>query len=123
MNLSKQLHGINQLRNKMSKEKTEDEIRTEFLNRIRAYVTEWDSNPLRTSKEKLNGLAFSILAMLDGVDPLICGFIVAPSTHEDDKQYNIDNGDDYYPQNHESDVKCDIAGGLHDLFYQKEETA
>lgn len=24
--------------------------------------------------------------------------------------------------NHESDIKCDIAGSLHDLFYEKEET-
>ena len=103
----------------MSKEKTEDEIRTEFLNHIRHLVNYWDKVDKPTSKEKLEGLAFSILAMLDGCSGDICGFIVAPSTHEDDKQYNIDNGEDYYPQNHETNVKGDIAGGLHDLFYKK----
>ncbi len=103
----------------MSKEKTEDEIRTEFLNYIRGLVTYWDKVDERSSKEKLEGLAFSILAMLDGVSGGICGFVVAPATHKDDKQYHIDNGEDYYPQNHENDVKCDISGVLHDLFHEK----
>lgn len=104
----------------MSKEKTEDEVRTEFLNHIRHLVKYWEKVDDRDCKGKLEGLAFSILAMLDGTSVDICGFIVAPSTHEDDKQYYIDNGEDYYPQNHESDIKCDIAGSLHDLFYEKE---
>ena len=102
----------------MSKEKTEDEVREEFLAHIRMLVKYWNTQPDRDCEGKLNGLAFSILAMLDGCSTDICGFIVAPHVHEDDKQHCIEHGEDYYPQNHESNIKGDIAGGLHDLFYK-----
>ena len=42
------------------------------------------------------------------------GFRLAPMSHKDDKQYNIDNGENYFPINNEDDVNCDIAGGLHE---------
>lgn len=103
----------------MSREKTEEEVRDEFLNHIRGLVVYWNKVDDRDCEEKLSGLAFSILAALDGCSGGLCGFIVAPSPHEDDKQYHIDEGRNYYAENYNSDVKCDIAGGLHDLFYEK----
>ena len=87
------------------KEKSEEIVREEFLNHIRGLVDYWDKVDEKNCREKLQGLAFSVLAMLDGVSTDICGFIVAPSTHEDDKAYHIANGEDYYPQNHRSNVK------------------
>jgi hypothetical protein len=102
----------------MSREKTEEEVRNEFLNHIRHLVKYWNTIDDRPSEEKLNGLAFSILAALDGGAGGLCGFIVAPNTHEDDKQYHIDEGRNYYPENHNSDVKCDIAGSLHEFYYK-----
>ena len=103
----------------MSKEKSEDEIRNEFLSHVRHLVKYWGNLKDKNCEEKLSGLAFSILSAIDGSSVNLCGFILAPCPHEDDKQYHIDKGDDYYPQNHESNVKCDIAGSLHELFYEK----
>jgi hypothetical protein len=102
----------------MSREKTMEEVKEEFLNHIRGMVDYWNEIQKDTTKEKLNGLAFSILTMLDGYSSMP-SFIVAPLPHEDDKEYNIENEEDYYPENHNSDVKCDIAGSLHELFYKK----
>lgn len=103
----------------MSKEKSTEEVREEFLNHIRCLVNEWASVENKSTKEKLNGLAFSILAMLDGESADLPSFIVAPLPHEDDKQFSIKHGEDYYPENHNSNINCDIAGILHDLFYEK----
>jgi hypothetical protein len=41
-------------------------------------------------------------------------FILAPLPGKEDKQYHIDNEENYYPENHNANIKCDIAGGLHD---------
>lgn len=102
----------------MSREKTMEEVREEVLNHVRGMVDYWNGIEKDTTKEKLEGLAFSILTMLDGCGTLP-SFIVAPLPNEDDKEYNIENEEDYYPKNHNSDVKCDIAGSLHELFYKK----
>jgi len=100
-----------------SKEKTTQEIREEFLDHIRALVDFWDNTKRDTTKEQLSGLAFSIMNVLDGGTNLPA-FIVAPCPHEDDKPYHIESGDDYYPENHETKVKGDIAGCLHEMFYK-----
>ncbi len=101
-----------------SREKTAEEIKAEFLNHIRYLVKYWNDAPDRDCEGKLNGLAFSILGAIDGVTVGLPGFILAPLVHEDDKEYDIERGNDYYPENHDSDVKCDISGDLHDSFYE-----
>lgn len=103
----------------MSKEYTEEEVRKQFLDHVRMLVEYWDSIDKETTKEKLSGLAFSILSAIDGSSVGLPAFVLAPLPHESDKQYRIDNNEDYYPENHESDVKCDIGGTLHELFYKK----
>lgn len=45
------------------------------------------------------------------------GFIVAPFPHEEDKDYMISQGEDYFPSNDAEKINGDIAGGLHELFY------
>ena len=105
----------------LSREYTTEEIREQFLDNVRMLVNYWDRTPKETTKEKLEGLAFSILTILDGCAGDLPGFIVAPSSHPDDKQYHIDNEENYYPENHEIEdkIKGDIAGGLHESFYRK----
>ena len=100
----------------MSREYTEKEVREKVLKQIAVMVNYW-LNESRTpdTKEKLEGLAFSICSMLDGCNLDIPGFIVAPLGHEEDIQYYKDKGENYYPVNRESDVKCDIGGCLHEL--------
>ena len=96
---------------------TEDEVRQQFLEHIWRLIDYWDKQAM-PQRRKLEGLAFSILTALDGDSAGICGFIVAPATHPEDMEYLINRGVNYYPQNHDSDIKCDISGGLHELFYR-----
>ena len=91
-------------------EYTREEIRDQFLDTVRCYVKIWHNEPTLTEEEKLNGLAFSMLAFIDGGTNMPCFKLIA-DTHPSDKQYNIDNGEKYYPED------CDIAGDLHEHFY------
>ena len=102
-------------------EYTEDEIRGKFINHVRANVEYWNG-PLSEpydQRERLSGLAFSIMVLLDGGTMVLPSFIVAPHPHSDDKQYHIDNEEDYFPENHELDdqIKGDIGGCLHEMLY------
>lgn len=97
----------------MSKEKTKEEVQDEFLSHIAGMVDYWENEAGSTTRLKLEGLAFSFLTTLDGCTNLPA-FIVAPVPHPDDKQYAIDQNEDWYPQNDDDKVNCDIAGGLHE---------
>lgn len=100
-------------------EYTTDEVREKVLNHIRGMVKYWAGIEKDNVEEQLDGLAFSILTMLDGCSMDLPGFIVAPYPHESDKEYAIDCGKKYYPQNLDIPVKGDIAGSLHDHFHIK----
>jgi hypothetical protein len=100
------------------REFTEDEIRQQFLAHIRFLVDYFDRDTsLESQKERLSALAHSILCVIDGCAVGLPAFILAPLPHADDKQFNIESGENYYPENHDLDVKSDIAGCLHELFY------
>jgi len=102
----------------MSRELTKEEVRTKFLKHVWGMIEYWDTMVgEKTSGEKLSGLTHSILAAIDGCSTDLPGFILAPSPHESDKQYLIDNDEDYFPENHENDVNADIGGCLHELLY------
>ena len=94
------------------KRPTKLEVQKNFISTIKGMAEYWDSLPDKTSKEKLDGLSFSILAMLDGCNVGFPGFKVIPFPHPDDKQYAIDNGEDYYPST------VDIAGTLHEQYHR-----
>lgn len=99
-----------------SQEYTMEEVREMFLERIWDYIYYWDKIEKETCREKLEGLAFGILVILDGGTRLP-GFIVAPCPHPDDKEYSEDIGENWFPQNQKPNVACDIAGSLHELFH------
>lgn len=101
----------------MSKEYTEEEVLEEVRAHIRTMINYWATVQLdRPSKDtleyRLEGLSHSLMSMFDGCAADLPGFIVAPRPHEDDKQYHIDNNENYYPENHESNINCDIGGSL-----------
>ena len=93
-----------------SREKTIEEMKEELANHIYALVNYWEKQP-RTTHEKLDGLAFSILAMLDGCT-VLPSYKVSPIMVEGDKEYYIEHGENYYPED------VDIAGSLHDFYAQ-----
>lgn len=106
-----------------SRERTTEEVRQEFIEHIRCMVDYWERVKLEPergttdARRRLRGLAHSILVTLDGRSNLPA-FIVAPRPHERDKAYHQENGEDWYPENHEANVQCDITGGLHDQLYE-----
>lgn len=97
----------------MSREKTTEEVREAFLAHIRNLCFNW-SRQEGSKRQILEGLAFSILVTLDGCGPLP-GWFLAVKPHPDDKEFHIEEGDDYYPE----ELK-NIAGNLHERFYPKE---
>lgn len=107
----------------MSKELTEQQIRDRFLDHVWAMIDHCEKESRReTVREKLELLAFSILTAIDGEAAALPGFIFAPLPHKDDKAFCKSEGEDYYPQNHkiEYKIKADIAGCLHDQFYDRD---
>jgi hypothetical protein len=102
-----------------SREYSEEEIKEQFLEHIRMLVNYWDKDVSnKTQTERLSALAFSILSTIDGCSVSLPAFILSPLPHKDDKEYAIEHGENYYPQNHKLAVKGDIAGGLHESFYK-----
>jgi len=105
----------------MSREFTTEEVREQFLEAVRARIIDWSNNNRRNEKEKLEGLAFSILSLIDGESIDLPGFILAPAPNSEDKQYYIKRNKNWYPENHEIEdkIKCDITGCLHDRLFNK----
>lgn len=103
----------------MSREYTEEEIRNKFLDYVWNLVEYWKKVDGKDWGERMEGLAFSILSTIDGSSISLPSFILAPDPHPDDKEYHIKKGENYYPENYELDVKCNINGGLHELFHSR----
>lgn len=62
----------------------------------------------------LEGLAFSLLAAIDGANASLPAFILAPHPHEDDAAYCRRIGENWFPSGDRSEY--DIAGALHERF-------
>jgi len=85
-----------------------------LLASMHAAVTEWDKADRATCREKLDGLAFSILGMLDGVHCGLPAFDLVPSPHPDDHAYREAEGENWFPEVVINDVM------LHDEWYPGE---
>lgn len=99
----------------MSRELTPEEVRNQFLEHVRNVVDYWASLDNQTAKERCEGVAFSMLNIFDGSTSLPA-FDIVVKPHPDDKQYCIDNDEDYMP---DGVVINDCT--LHELFYKTKE--
>lgn len=102
------------------REYTLEEVRKKFLDAVRGIAQYWADErlvPDRTTQERCQGVAFSILVLLDGDDANLPGFALVPDPHPDDKEYCRGEGENWYPT---QEVACDIRGAarLHDEFYR-----
>lgn len=88
---------------------TQKEMRDMFLDHIWGMVKYWstvESKPMphepnpqpKTVEERLDGLAFSILVMLDGCSGGMPAFELYPAPHPADKEYCQDQGENWWPQ-------------------------
>jgi hypothetical protein len=103
----------------MARELTAEEVRERFLGHVRGLVDYWLRVEGRDERRRMEGLAFSVLAALDGDSCDLPAFIVAPLPHADDREFRRDEGEDWFPENHAvaGQVRADIAGRLHEHFY------
>jgi hypothetical protein len=99
-----------------SRQMTVDECRAALLRHVWGMIQYWDQTPnCGDQRNRLEGVAFSILAALDGSAGGLPGWIVAPSPHPDDKDYNIRHGENWWPT--PPQLPCDVAGCLHEKFH------
>lgn len=94
---------------------TADEIREMFLERVRSIADFWaNESKAKTNKERCDGVAFSILNLLDGttVGFPACDVLVSP--HPDDKAYRKERGENWFePGTMFNDTL------LHELYYRQ----
>lgn len=81
----------------MPRQWTAEEISEMFLAHCKTLVNYWATVPNKTDKEKLDGLMFSLLAVFDGSSAELPSFELIPAPHEDDKEYNKTNGNNWWP--------------------------
>lgn len=95
-------------------------MRDQFLQQIRCIVGYWSDADNLSSKERCEGTAFSILTLLDGGSgmPRMC---IIPTPHPDDKQYHVDNNENYYPAISDEIIEVGIGGTLHEEFLTENE--
>jgi len=99
------------------REYTREEVKEKFLKYIWGLIEYWEKETNRSDlRKQMEGLAFSILVLLDGGSIVLPGFIVCPYPAPEDKDYCKDQGCNWFPESHELLPKCDIGGGLHEWF-------
>jgi len=102
----------------MCREKTVEEIRDEFVDHVGHLVDYWDTLPDKSCREKLEGLAHSILTTIDGESVALPGYIMIPNSCLQDRDFHIEENENYYPViDEKSPVRhFDIAGCLHEVW-------
>ena len=101
----------------MSRAKTAEEVRGEFLNHVRGIATYWANLPNKTAIKRCEGVVFSMLVLLDGASIELPAFNLSLRPHEEDKQFCIDNKEDYYEPGMVMNDDCH----LHDLLWVRRE--
>ena len=95
--------------------KTAEEVRDEFLDTVHMLAHYWSIQPDKTPREMCDGLAFSILGLLDGVHMEFPAVDIVLQPHPDDMEYNIENGEDWYEPGMVINGDCH----LHELYYNR----
>lgn len=80
----------------MSREKTPEESKQEFLKLVREYAEEWARVPNKTVEERLHGLVFSILVIFDGEAVGFPAVDLVLRPHPDDKEYHKEHGENWH---------------------------
>ena len=97
------------------REHTVEEMRRMIIEHISQTVDYWAAQG-GLPEHICQGVAFSILTMLDGCAGMLPGFLVAPMPHEDDREFNAKRGKNWWPENHDAALNGELGGSLHDEF-------
>jgi hypothetical protein len=82
-----------------SRAKTIEEVRKEFMGAVKGIVRYWSNVESESVKDACDGVAFSILSLIDGCSGNFPGVDLRLSPHKDDKAYNISEGKNWYELN------------------------
>lgn len=96
--------------------KTVESVRQEVMDYVKALVKYWSEQNDKTNLERCEGLAFSILVMIDGGTFPLPAMDLVLRPHFDDKQFCIETFKDWYEDGMVINDDCQ----LHDLLCQKE---
>jgi len=99
------------------REYTLNEVRSKFIEAVNNLV-ELHTVAKSDKKTALHTLAGDILLLIDGGLGEIPTFLLAPLPHEDDKTYYKEIGKNYYPENLEKNINCNISGFLQQEFLE-----
>jgi hypothetical protein len=94
--------------------KTAEEARADFLAHVRQVARYWESPPDRTVRERLEGLAFSILNIFDGTSGLPAMDIVL-RPHPDDEAFYKSEDENWF----EDGQIINDGVMLHEVFYER----
>jgi hypothetical protein len=98
------------------REMTVEECREKFLAHVWTMIDYWDKTPsCGDHRNRIEGLAFSMLAAIDGSAMAMPGWVLAPTPHKDDAEYNRQQGQNWWPS--ACVPASDIAGCLHEHFH------
>ncbi len=75
--------------------KTAAQARSEILSHIRFIAEYWAALPDKTPAERCDGVAFSLLVMIDG-ETVLPAMTLALAPHEDDRTYYESRGANWY---------------------------
>lgn len=107
-------------RDEEGKERSIADLRAAFLDHICGTIWRLERQSELSVRERLEVLAHSICAALDGVACDLPGFVVMPQIADGDAEWCRENGYDWWPS-FAGDTSLDIIGGdmLHDEFSQR----
>ena len=98
------------------------EVRDKMIEHIHNLCRYWSTLPDKSPREKCDGLAFSILSMLDGCSGGLPGFILVPDPHESDESYNKEEGNNWFPPQSKEfweTVNTPVCYMMHEHFHQR----
>jgi hypothetical protein len=105
------------LKKRKPRQMTREECRDAFLDQAWRILECWESNEREPSaRGKLEGLVHSLFALIDGRVGYFPGFRLAPQPHPDDRQFNKEQGQDWWPS---ASKATDIGGELAGTFLQR----
>ena len=92
-----------------------EEARDMYLSHMRMLVDYWSKESYgKTERERMEGLVFSILVMLDGGSSSLPAVDISLSPHESDKEFLTSIGEKHF-----EDGMIINDCQLHDLWYKK----
>lgn len=97
----------------MARAKTADEARDEFLDSVRNIAKYWAEQPNQSPQERCDGVAFSILSMIDGSTLAMPPIDLRLSPHVDDRAYCESQGENWFEP---GQVINECA--LHELYFK-----